>query len=490
MADQSNHPLQQEVRALQKPLGLKRVVSWLLFAPILLAFLVLPWAASWWPEPKPVQTAASAPENRAMLNANTRVSQTHEQTRYALDAVWNPGPLASAHANLEQDCRACHQGNFSRVKDETCTQCHQNMGEHVTQQTRSDSHFEEGRCASCHRDHKGRESLAEQNKHFVGRDCSSCHSQIEQIAPNTETQAVRDFAAQGHPAFRLTVATGSETSDRRRIRMEKNTLLTENTGLKFPHDVHLNAKGIEGPKKQVVMQCADCHRPNDTGTSFKPVNMADHCQSCHKLNFEPALPDRQVPHGPVSAVLSTVSEFYSYLALHPEEKAKVNNQRAALRARPGEKTPQRSALQNLAGNPQAQAVFATRELFEKTACSVCHAVKEAPAPADLNTSGKGLPYYNIAAVAPAHTWLPMAKFDHKAHALESCDNCHAAKTAKKAEQILIPGIENCQTCHAGRQPVAHKVQSDCGVCHGYHLHPLPPKEAQTMSPRAHNTFTE
>ncbi|HEY1058425.1 MAG TPA: hypothetical protein VGE55_06800 [Limnobacter sp.] len=490
MADQSNHPLQQEVRSLQQPLGLKRVLAWLLFVPILLAFLALPWVASLWPEPNHTGTASSAPENRSMLKANTLNRQDHAKTWFALDAVWNPGPLASSHANLEQDCRACHQGDFSRVKDEACTQCHQNMGEHVTQQTRSDSHFEEGRCATCHRDHNGRESLAEQNKHFAGRDCSSCHSQIESVAPKTETKPVKDFAAPGHPAFRMTVATGPETSDRRRIRMEKNTPMTESTGLKFPHDVHLDAKGIEGPNKKVVMQCADCHRPNDTGTGFKPVTMADHCQSCHKLNFEPALPDRQVPHGPVNAVLSTVSEFYSYLALHPEERANVNAQRAALRARPGEKNPQRSTLQTLAGNPQGQAAFATRELFEKTACAVCHAVKESTPPATLKTSGKGLPYYSIAAVAPQHTWLPMARFDHKAHAFESCDNCHAAKTSKKAEQVLIPGIENCQSCHAGQQPVAHKVQSDCGVCHGYHLHPLPPKEAHTLSPSAHNTFTE
>jgi len=42
MAEQEKSPLQREQQALQKPLGLKRPLSWFLFVPILFAFLVLP----------------------------------------------------------------------------------------------------------------------------------------------------------------------------------------------------------------------------------------------------------------------------------------------------------------------------------------------------------------------------------------------------------------------------------------------------------------
>ncbi len=64
----------------------------------------------------------------------------------------------------------------------------------------------------------------------------------------------------------------------------------------------------------------------------------------------------------------------------------------------------------------------------------------------------------------------MAKFDHKAHAFESCESCHKASKSEEASDVLMPAIDGCQTCHAGSKPVLNKVQSDCGVCHEYHIH--------------------
>lgn len=481
MAEQQQSPLQIEQQALQKPMGLKRPLSWLFFLPILLAFLVLPLAAMVAPhlfgvleqpvDAKPQQVdAAKLPQNAHPSLQSRAAHNSRNTTALALDSVWNPGPLASAHSNLEGDCQACHTGDFSRVKDESCAVCHSNMGLHVTEKTVPETSFEEGRCASCHRDHKGRESLAEQNKHFVGADCAACHADIKTVAPKTETLAVRDFTGDKHPAFRITVATGPEPSDLRRIRMAANTPIVEKTNLKFPHDVHLDPKGIDTPTKKVVMECANCHEPADTATGFKTLSMENHCQECHKLGFEPALPDRQVPHGPVDAVLSTVEEFYSYLALHTEERNKVNAQRAVLRARPGEKDPKRSNLRKLSGNPRAQAAFATVELFENTACAVCHEVKAVEGLGNTRTSGSRMPQYSVAKINPAHPWMPMAKFDHKAHEFEACESCHKAKESEEASDVLMPAINSCQTCHAGSKPALNKVQSDCGVCHEYHIH--------------------
>ncbi len=481
MAEKEQSLLEREQKALQRPLGLKRPLSWIFFLPMLLAFLVSPWVAMQSPELFGLEKMGVAEKaqqvryDRLPVNAHPALqsdslAQVRNTTAMSLDSIWNPGPLASPHSNLEGDCQACHAGDFSRVKDESCTACHSNMGLHVSEKTQPDTSFEEGRCASCHRDHKGRESLAEQNKHFVGADCADCHKNIKSVAPKTDTLAVADFAGDRHPAFRITVATGPESSDLRRIRMVANTPVVEKTSLKFPHDVHLDPKGIDSPLKKVVMQCSNCHEPADTKTGFKPLSMENHCQECHKLSFEPAMPDRQVPHGPVNAVLSTVEEFYSYLALHPEERNKVNAQRAVLRARPGEKEPNRSNLANLSGNPRAQAAFATVELFENTACAVCHEVKAKPGLGNTKTSGARMPQYEIAELNPAHPWMPMAKFDHKAHEFESCDSCHKANKSDKASDVLMPAIDGCQTCHAGSKPVLNKVQSNCGVCHEYHIH--------------------
>ncbi|MFN4329734.1 MAG: hypothetical protein ACK4FF_12750 [Limnobacter sp.] len=480
------HPLLAEQERLHKPLGLKRRLSWLLFAPILLGFLVLPVLAILY-GPEVLHSGAQAQQYRTAsatgpMNGHPSVvaDQTalRKSTLLSLDSAWNPGPLASAHSALESDCQACHQGGFTRVADTSCTACHSNMGLHVTEQTQKDSSFTEGRCASCHHDHKGRESLAEQNRHFAGQACSDCHSQIKDIAPKSLTLPVSDFSDDKHPSFRLTVAKGPHGTDQApqltRIRMAKNTVIQEANTLKFPHDVHLDRRGIEGPTKKVVMACGDCHQPADTPSGFKPITMEQQCQSCHKLNFEPALPDRQAPHGPVDAVLSTIDEFYSYLALNPQERQRVNAQRAVLRNRPGEKTPNRSTLQAIGNSPSAMAALATTELFENTGCAVCHTVKRQTAPSTLKTSGRNLPQYSIAPVTNTHAWMPMATFNHKAHEFERCDSCHKAQHSKESSDVLMPDLASCQTCHSGRQAEFSKVQSDCGLCHNYHLHPKGP----------------
>ncbi len=176
MAEQEKSPLQREQQALQKPLGLKRPLSWILFVPILFAFLVLPLLAMQAPELFGVEptSADEKPQTVAVENLpvnahpslqSTPVSSTRNTTALALDSIWNPGPLASAHANLEGDCQACHAGNFSRVKDESCLVCHSNMGLHVAEQTVPDTSFEEGRCAAATATTRAR-SLAEQNKHL------------------------------------------------------------------------------------------------------------------------------------------------------------------------------------------------------------------------------------------------------------------------------------------------------------------------------------
>jgi hypothetical protein len=485
MTSEQNTPLQKEQQLLEKPLGLKRPLSWLLFLPVLLAFLILPIVAIMAPEffgtskntiveQKPKMTINHAPLNAhpmlQSLPTKSEEKKPRNTTALALDSIWNPGPLSSAHSNLEGDCQACHIGNFSRVKDENCLVCHSNMGLHVSQEALPETSFEEGRCASCHRDHKGRESLAEQNKHFVGIDCATCHKKIMEVAPKTSTLEVSDFLDNKHPGFRVTVSTGPEPTDLRRIRMTSDKPITEKTNLKFPHDLHLNPKGINSPNKKVVMECANCHEPADTVTGFKTLSMENHCQDCHKLSFEPALPDRQVPHGPVDKVLSTIEEFYSYLALHPEDRHKVNSQRAILRARPGENGAKLSNLGHLSGNPYSQAAFATVELFENTACAVCHEVKAINGIGKLKTSGSRLPQYQIAEINPTHSWMPMAKFNHKAHEFESCESCHNAGKSKNASEVLMPSIEGCQSCHSGSKSVLNKVQSDCGLCHEYHIH--------------------
>ncbi len=479
--------LQLEQKKLSKPVGSKRFLSWILGLPTLLAFLVLPWLAAEHPavfeqivpnvhlikEPTQLSNHHSiiAPPNNAhpsLTHSESGDTPERLHTALSLDAVWNPGPVDSVHQAWAYDCQACHVGNFQRVQNQSCESCHGNMGLHVNEQTLPDTQFSEPNCATCHRDHKGLSSLAQQNKHFVGEDCATCHSEILKTAPNTLTLPVSGFDPEQHPNFRVTVRPQDESVDLIRVRLEKNQPLQEPTTLKFPHHVHLDPKGLQGKTEIEILGCADCHEPADTQTGFLPITMEAHCQNCHSLAFEPALPEREVPHGASGPVLDTIVEFYSFMALNRNLRDEVKTARATLLARPGtEKKPPRVAV---TANPLVQAEAAAKDLFENRACAVCHEVSISSTPLTVETSGSMLTQFQVEPVPATHTWMPYAKFNHAAHEFESCESCHSAKQSESAEDVLMPAIDNCQTCHTSNKDVIDQVTSNCGVCHNYHIH--------------------
>src|ERR1035438_7100471 len=66
----------------------------------------------------------------------------------------------------------------------------------------------------------------------------------------------------------------------------------------------------------------------------------------------------------------------------------------------------------------------------------------------------------------ATQWMKNAWFDHKAHQLVDCTECHTeARKSQKTEDVLLPGIATCQKCHSGGQNAA---VSQCYECHVYH----------------------
>jgi hypothetical protein len=185
-----------------------------------------------------------------------------------------------------------------------------------------------------------------------------------------------------------------------RVRQGGAPIAQANT-LKFPHDVHLAAGGIASPNGKTRLECATCHRPNASGSGFERVSMQRDCQSCHALAFEPALSQRQVPHGSVPEVLTTLREFYGY----------VSSSKVAVDAPPASGLCSRCVREPAgtpasfvqgAGDARARAAAAATELFEKTSCIVCHNVTRVPGPGKAGTPGADLPQWKIAPVAAPH----------------------------------------------------------------------------------------
>lgn len=513
MQQHSDDRISAEIKRLQRPLGGRRLLSWTLFLIALAVCLLLPVAGSrhapelkaWIdkvpavaqyvnPQIDKVYAALNArrhdPTVKAPATRKTHDDQTQTvapdayvsppPTVLALDRVWNPGPLAAAHQSWAHDCKVCHSAPFTRVMDKDCKTCHATIGDHVPAAAGAVHGISDQRCADCHHDHQGSFALAAQNLHYTGRECADCHRNIKLALPATHTEDVADFADK-HPEFRVQVAAAPPESTLSRVRPATGEVLREPTGLKFPHDVHLSEKGIDSPQGEVRMECANCHVLKQDGLAFEPVNMKDHCASCHALKLEPAMSNREVPHGNVAEVLTAVREFYTYVeaagGLPPEAQALTHTIKIV---RPGEPERPVQSFLKAPGNARERAAAAATELFEKTSCVVCHEVSRDGGPGLAATPGQDLPQWKIAPVQVTHTWMPKSVFNHASHASEACTDCHAAQRSDKAEQVLMPQIAVCRDCHAGATPVANKVTSDCGLCHGFHLPArLPPPTSRT-----------
>ena len=229
--------------------------------------------------------------------------------RVAWNAAWDPGPLSQVHQSLQGRCDACHQIPFQPVQDGACVNCHASTGDHVRDVSSSAGVTLGTRCAECHLDHKGEHAIVRTDP----TGCVNCHTDIRSRHPKSGLPPISDFASD-HPQFVFSVV-NARTGRSERPVADPSRTRAEASGLKFPHERHVAKAGIRGPLGLRVLQCSECHKPDDANERFKPVTMAESCSECHRLEFEPAAPAREAPHGNPEMVLTSLREFYSTVAL-------------------------------------------------------------------------------------------------------------------------------------------------------------------------------
>jgi predicted CXXCH cytochrome family protein len=320
--------------------------------------------------------------------------------------------------------------------------------------------LERRRCATCHAEHNEPPMLVRRDDAL----CAACHANIRATvgaAARTTLGNASDFLIE-HPELRVTA---------------------QASHLKFPHDKHLDPQGVKAPGGKRSMQCADCHQMDAAGARMLPINMERHCQECHRLDFDPADPERQVPHGDAARVLTSLMEYYSakYLANYPDPLAAAAPE--LLVRRPGpELTP--AERQRALRRAREQATTVARDLFERRSCAVCHEVERVGA---AEHAGAGDPGWRVVKVALVRTWMPDARFNHARHgtSLTGCATCHAARHSHLSADILMPRIAVCRSCHAGARPPANRPQliaSGCMTCHAFHRDGEPLWQAAAAAP--------
>jgi predicted CXXCH cytochrome family protein len=421
----------------------KRTPAWTLAIVVALIFLALPVFNAILP---PLRTATS-------------------ELPVTPDQSWNPGPLSAGHQAFGRNCGSCHETPFVRVRDRVCIECHRKTPGHVQSVAMQQRLFGDTRCASCHADHKGPIGLVRHDPEL----CVACHGALKRQDRDTALRDVTDFAAD-HPGFKLTLWKGPTPDAVVRVEQSNKAALVERSNLKFPHDAHLKPN-LRAPNGRKTLDCGSCHVPDTSGRGFQPIVMKTACLECHRLEFEPAVTTRQVPHGSIDDVMLTMQEFYANIALNniPVDVVDIGEIRRGLpRFASGIITDEQR--QRALAWAKAKAQKVSEDLIEVRVCIVCHQVTRTVMQGEADAPIA----WNVAPVHVANTWMPGARFDHDKHRTNKCADCHPVAKSRVSADVSIPDINKCRECHAGNVAAPNKVVSTCVSCHDFHLPGHPP----------------
>lgn len=449
----------------------KRIGAWTFGILMLLAFLIGPiWA---WSSFKSVD---ERPEG------------------YHADKAWMSGPLSSAHASLKNDCQSCHVEPFVAVTDKACVGCHTGehkamsmahanaptamllaarhppgVGERILAGFAKTFNKPQGRCVACHTEHEGAGPMLATPQKF----CADCHDGMSaRLLKAGFKPTVADAADFGtsHPEFRPLVRAAPGAKPIRA--MPGKGALADFDGLKFPHDLHLQATG--GVARMAAsfrgrydfgtkLDCENCHRPDADGVRIKPVQMERDCAMCHSLAFETVGGvTRTLRHGEPDQVVADLLAYYR--STPPSRPLQLGGMQ---RRRPGayaEGQVYNIYFREVAVRP-SRAEDAVRAVFSKGgACYDCHTIF-AP------QTGNG---WRVQKVDQTQRFLTKGWFDHDAHKETDCADCHTMATGSKAAtDLLVPGLRQCRDCHVGETgarvvKVETATESPCAMCHEYH----------------------
>ena len=432
----------------------RRRMAWALSIIILLALLV-------WP----IQTFYN------YQNAEKRPAGFHA------DSLWSSGSLSSSHAGLGMDCQSCHTEAFVAVPDSSCVACHDDVHDHadpkrlklakaplnwdgkMSRKIAESFSRPEGRCVECHTEHEGAGPMEDTKQQF----CSSCHTDMNKRLTDTKIANAGDFGT-AHPQFKPEVITANGSPPKReRISLDQKPV--EDSGLKFPHNVHLSktngvARMAGRMGKQFgfgqALDCKDCHVKTPDGVQFQPIDMEQSCAMCHSLGIE-KIGDtvRTLRHGDPKMVVADIRAFYRAGGPYRVRTQQVMEGRK----RPGDYARSQPYYAYFGSVNYSRADSAIRSVFSKGgACYDCHTVIAPPAGSDN---------WQVQKVHQTSRFMMKGWFDHAAHDTETCSSCHAAKKSGNASELLLPGIKTCRTCHGGEASNAD-VPSSCAMCHSFH----------------------
>ncbi len=430
---------------------------------------------------------------------------------------YSPGPLAVAHAMWDTRCDACHQSFVPlgsdawtanpHASDQLCQTCHRGA-EHSPHQIAA----EVASCASCHREHQGRDVDLTR---VADSTCTVCHANIaSHMEVGTKSLQpplanVTSFISD-HPDFRSTKRSAGEIKFSHSRHMRPG--LTFGLGplsLKdlSPADREHYRKIGQSDDDLVTLDCASCHQLDRSnvnasaslgpvrpaGDYMLPISYDAHCQACHQLayagrakidaapadtpRYQIAKPGETVPHGWTGERL----ELYVKQVLDMKFIGGLDHDLLANPLGDAVRQPlEKWRLPNRPPKPETQPSTVGEYLSDelqaaiknlRLQCSECHQMSDQPESLD------------VVRVSAHPAWFEHARFDHAAHRAVSCQSCHGAAfpaelptepTAIKTidSDVMIPGRKLCIECHSPASGSGTSAKGgarfDCVECHQYH----------------------
>lgn len=432
--------------------------------------------------------------------------------------IYEAGPLSHSHAFIANDCRQCHTTwqparrllnagtSVSSIDNAACVKCHA-AAEHQPQQIPAHADFS---CAECHREHQGTYELAD----VTDRHCVRCHGGLNTTkGPSTQfAHSIRGFSeTDGHPEFNLSLRLQSSSvasnlitpaelkalaiqdpasaPDRQRfvdvlrVRAEgpnepSPAALRDRGEIKFNHAAHfdpLKIRDKSGRQVDLSQNCQACHVPDVAGQYMQPVRYERHCAECHPLLFDNQnYQGEVVPHAAPEVVRGYLTEKYTLTVLKRGASLETS---PIVRPLPGQAdaapSPADRARQidALVATAEQMARDHGRTVKSRGGCQLCHTVDAAQ---DRSA-------WSIRPTQIPERWMPHSHFDHAAHRMWKCAECHGGVAqSKETADVLLPAVATCRTCHISGAatpqltrigadgPGVHQVQSHCVMCHSYH----------------------
>ncbi|HVL66789.1 MAG TPA: cytochrome c3 family protein [Vicinamibacterales bacterium] len=388
-------------------------------------------------------------------------------------APYSSGPVASAHAFIENKCEVCHQRDTSfraHVADKACLTCHSAPGHPPSRPLAASAGrvahpTEQPDCATCHREHQGRGGLAAA---VPDRFCVDCHADLTPGATPAPPPARDEIPA---PPGRPAPATSGPWPTVRSVRAFPSghpefAVLREpfrDPGhLRFNHQVHLR-EDLRGPDGAETLECTTCHKPQLVRTAgaekrvtnlMTSVTYDQQCARCHPLFFDERI-DRPAPHVAIREVRPFVQQaLREYIAANPQ--AIWEREGAARRLPLNFPRDPEPVVRTADEWVRLRANRADRLLVERT-CAYCHGTS-------YHVDGTDDSSPKFAPTNLRKEWMSRARFDHAPHLMVQCGSCHAAADSRDTADVLMPSVATCAACHAPGKG----APSQCADCHGYH----------------------